>query len=153
MKLLELKIPPAFFFIIIGGLMYWLNASGISLLIPLPFTYLVFAVCFTASGVYGLGGIYEFKKHKTSVHPVDLHKAVKVVDSGIFSVSRNPMYAGLLLLLIGYAYFLQDLVSFSLCLLFVLYMNRFQIIPEERHLEEKFGEVYISYKQRVRRWL
>ena len=153
MKILELKIPPALFFILVGGLMCWLNASGLSIHLPLPFTYVVFAVCFVLSGVFGVSGIYEFKKHKTSVHPVELHRAVKVVDSGIFSISRNPMYVALLLLLVGYAYYLQDLLSIALCPLFVLYMNRFQILPEERHLQEKFGEEYLNYKKRVRRWL
>ncbi|PWI34032.1 hypothetical protein DI392_07475 [Vibrio albus] len=153
MKIIELKMPPAFLFIIIGGLMYWVHVNGFGIHIPLPMKFEFFAVCFVASGIFGLGGIYEFKKHKTSVHPVELHKAVKVVDSGIFRLSRNPMYVGLLLLLLGYAYYLQDIISLLLCLIFVLYMNQFQIKPEERHLEQKFGKDYLEYKQKVRRWL
>lgn len=153
MKIIELKIPPAFLFIIVGGLMHWLHVSAFCIYMPLPAKLGFFSACFVASGIFGLGGIYEFKKHKTSVHPVELHKAVKIVDSGVFRFSRNPMYVGLLLLLLGYAYYLQDLVSLLLCVAFVLYMNRFQIIPEERHLEQKFGRDYLDYKQKVRRWL
>ncbi|PJC87789.1 hypothetical protein CSW98_01285 [Vibrio sp. HA2012] len=152
MRIVELKIPPVFLFIATGGVMYGLHAVGLSLFVPFPMRFVFFAVCFFASGIFGLGGIYEFRKHKTSVHPVDLHKAVKVVDSGMFSFSRNPMYVGLLLLLTGYAYYLQDLISVGLCGLFVWYMNRFQITPEERHLEQKFGQEYLDYKQKVRRW-
>jgi protein-S-isoprenylcysteine O-methyltransferase Ste14 len=63
------------------------------------------------------------------------------------------MYMGLLLVLLGWAIFLSNVVAFIFLPIFILYINRFQIVPEERALEEKFGSMYIAYKERVRRWL
>ncbi|MDG3088006.1 isoprenylcysteine carboxylmethyltransferase family protein [Vibrio hannami] len=153
MDALKLKIPPVFVFLICIALIYFFDRMVVQLALELPARYAVFAICFVASGIFGLAGIYEFKKAKTSVHPVDIDKATTVVDSGIYRLSRNPMYFGLLLLLIGSAYMLQNVLSMLVCLLFVWYMNRFQIEPEEQHLTAKFGESYTRYKKRVRRWI
>ncbi|WP_375753884.1 methyltransferase family protein [Vibrio sp. HN007] len=153
MDALKLKIPPVFVFLVCIALIYFLDKALIPFSIELPGRYLVFAFCFITAGVFGLAGIYEFKKAKTSVHPVDIDKATTVVDSGIYKLSRNPMYFGLLLLLLGFAYILQNILSLMVCPLFVLYMNHFQIIPEEQHLATKFGENYNHYKEQVRRWI
>lgn len=153
MKALELKVPPVFVFLLCICFMYWFHSLDTLFVVSLPFSKLVFAVCFVASGYFGLSGIFEFKKAKTSVHPVDIHKTTTVVDTGVYRYSRNPMYFGLLLLLVGYGYYLQDFLSLVVCLVFVMYMNKFQIGLEERHLEEKFGKNYTDYKNRVRRWI
>lgn len=153
MKALELKVPPVFVFLLCICFMYWFHSLDTLFVVSLPFSKLVFAACFFASGYFGLSGIFEFKKAKTSVHPVDIHKTTTVVDTGVYRYSRNPMYFGLLLLLVGYGYYLQDFLSLVVCLVFVIYMNKFQIGLEELHLEEKFGKNYTDYKNKVRRWI
>jgi len=63
------------------------------------------------------------------------------------------MYLALVLALAGWALFLGNIYSLALTALFVAYMNRFQIQPEERALETLFGQAYIDYRHRVRRWI
>ena len=76
-----------------------------------------------------------------------------MVRSGIYRVSRNPMYLGFLLALLALAIFLANPLSLVLVPLFVVYMNRFQIGPEERALVALFGQEFASYSLKVRRWL
>lgn len=153
MRFLELKIPPVALFLVALVLI-----NRLAVLIPftdvsLPYKYAVFAVCFVTAGVIGIAGVVQFRRAKTTVNPVQPYKATTVVDSGVFHYSRNPMYLGLLLLLFGFAYWHENLISFFIVAGFVMYMNRFQIIPEEKALESLFGEDYVDYKTRVRRWL
>ena len=68
-------------------------------------------------------------------------------------MTRNPMYLGFLLVLLGWAIYLSNVLAFLLLPAFILYMNRFQIYPEEKALASLFGEEFASYKSRVRRWL
>lgn len=75
------------------------------------------------------------------------------MTGGIYKVSRNPMYVGLFFLLLAYATMLQNIANLTVLPLFIWYMNRFQIIPEEEVMEEKFGDAYLEYKSEVRRWL
>ncbi|MDV7104309.1 isoprenylcysteine carboxylmethyltransferase family protein [Vibrio sp. TH_r3] len=153
MRALELKVPPVVVFLLCLFVMYWINTISTAWHVYLPMPYIVGAVCFCASGYFGLSGIMEFSKAKTSVHPVNINKTTTVVNSGVYKISRNPMYFGLLLLLFAFAYVQQNMLSFLVCAAFVLYMNRFQIRVEEKHLQQKFGADYLDYKQKVRRWI
>jgi protein-S-isoprenylcysteine O-methyltransferase Ste14 len=63
------------------------------------------------------------------------------------------MYLGGLIMLIGWAIFLSNVLGFLFLPLYVLYINRFQIAPEERALTSLFGETYAAYHVRTRRWL
>lgn len=152
MKILELKIPPVLVFIICCFAIYVADSWAL-FQFSLPFPWLFFIFCFVASGYFGLSGILEFKKAKTTVHPVHIHKTATVVDSGVYRLTRNPMYLALLLLLLGYGYLQQNLLSLFVSVLFVLYMNRFQIQPEEIHMQQKFTTEYDRYKKKVRRWI
>jgi protein-S-isoprenylcysteine O-methyltransferase Ste14 len=75
------------------------------------------------------------------------------VISGIYKLSRNPMYLGFLLVLVGWAVFLSNALAFVFVPAFIFYMNRFQIDPEEKALVGKFGQEFVDYKSRVRQWL
>jgi protein-S-isoprenylcysteine O-methyltransferase Ste14 len=79
--------------------------------------------------------------------------ASSLVTSGAYRFTRNPMYLGLCLLLVAWALFLSSLLAFVGPLLFILYMNRFQIAPEETALSTIFGEEFANYKAKVRRWI
>jgi protein-S-isoprenylcysteine O-methyltransferase Ste14 len=76
-----------------------------------------------------------------------------LVDGGIYRLTRNPMYLGFLVVLLGWAIFLSNIVAFLLLPAFVYYMNRFQIKPEEKALVARFGQTFTAYKTRVHRWL
>ena len=105
----------------------------------------------------GLGicalGVVAFRQARTTVNPLAPELASALVVAGIYRYTRNPMYLGFLILLLGWAVFLENVAAFLVLPLFVLYMNRFQIEPEERALEALFGQEFVDYKQSVRRWI
>ncbi|TWX55733.1 methyltransferase family protein [Colwellia hornerae] len=103
--------------------------------------------------VAGISAIVSFRNHKTTVNPTTPESSSTVVSSGIYSFSRNPMYLAMLISLISLAYYLQHLASLPIILIFIGYMTRFQIIPEERMLTKIFGQQYRDYQVKVRRWL
>ena len=90
---------------------------------------------------------------KTTVNPLRPSRASSLVTTGIFRLSRNPIYLGDLLVLAALAVWLGNVVNLLLLVPFVWYINRFQIIPEERALADRFGASYVAYCSRVRRWL
>jgi protein-S-isoprenylcysteine O-methyltransferase Ste14 len=150
---LELKIPPVLLTIIFAALM-WLpagQASGIS--IPFSIRLAVLLLCLAATILIGAAAVMSFRKAQTTVNPLTPENCSALVDSGIFIITRNPMYLALLLALIGWGIFLGTIYSLVLVAGYVVYINRFQIQPEERALETAFGNEYLDYKQRVRRWL
>jgi len=92
----------------------------------------------------------EFKKRDT---PHDFSAPTTLVDSGILRYTRNPMYLGLILMLIGIALLWGNPASLAGALVFFLVME-FRTIPfEEKLMTERFGDAYVQYKARVRRWI
>jgi protein-S-isoprenylcysteine O-methyltransferase Ste14 len=92
-----------------------------------------------------------FRLRKTTVNPFG-EPAVMVQD-GLYRFSRNPMYLGMLLVLIGVGLWLGNILALLLAPAFVAIMSRWYIVREEQLLEDRFGEVYRAYRSRVRRWL
>lgn len=153
MKILELKVPPVAVFLAVILLMYGLKEISPALMIKVPFVEVVSAILTSIAALVAFAGIYQFRKAKTTVNPIKPESASSVVSTGVFAYTRNPMYFGLLLIIIAIGLWWQHL-SVILCgALFVAYMNRFQIKPEERALEKLFGEDYVDYKNQVRRWI
>lgn len=153
MSALELKVPPLALVLVLAGAMSFVALQFPLLAFPLPWRH---GLSVTISGVgilLLLAGMYSFQKAKTTFNPLKPDTASSLVASGVFRVSRNPMYVGFLLLLTGWAMWLSHPLPFLFLPVFVAYMNRFQISPEERVLSAKFGEAYDIYKQSVRRWL
>ena len=99
-----------------------------------------------------LAGIPLIKKH-TTVDPRYPEKTTHLTINGLYSISRNPMYFGMLLILIGWNILIGNIASFIVIVAFIIYMNIFQIVPEEQALSKKFSDQYIQYCQQVRRWL
>lgn len=95
----------------------------------------------------------SFFKAKTTINPLRPARASQLVTSGVFRYSRNPIYLGDLLALLAFAIFLGNVFNLGFLCLFVVYLNRFQIAPEERALTSLFGEAYLDYCRRVRRWV
>jgi protein-S-isoprenylcysteine O-methyltransferase Ste14 len=95
----------------------------------------------------------RFRRAGTTVDPRDPSKASRLVTHGVFRISRNPMYLGLLLLLIGWAVWLGTASPWLIPPLFVIVITVAQIIPEEQALHKLFGEQYRAYQRRVSRWI
>ena len=149
---LELKVPPLALVILFGALM-WLVSAYSAFTIALPWRS-AFAFIFYAIGsAIVLAGVLTFRRMKTTVNPLTPEATTMMVTSGIYRFTRNPMYLGFLLVLVGWAIDLSNLLAFAFLPLFVLYMNRFQILPEERALSTKFPEAFTPYKRSVRRWV
>ena len=153
MHVLELKVPPVGVVLAMAGLMWF--AAGVVPALEFVFPARdLFAVIVAGAGVVtGAMGIASFVRAKTTVNPMKPDSASSLVVSGIYARSRNPMYLGLLLILVGWALYLSNALAFLLLPAFILYMNRFQIEPEERALTALFGQEFVAYKSRVRRWL
>jgi protein-S-isoprenylcysteine O-methyltransferase Ste14 len=98
-------------------------------------------------------GFVEFRRAQTTIDPVDIRAASSLVTSGVFRVTRNPMYLGFTLLLIGWAVYLSSPWTAVGPIVFVLFIQRFQIQPEEHVMRQKFGDAYVNYAAAVRRWL
>lgn len=147
---LELKIPPP---VIVGagGLLNWFATPWATDLFSPP--WLLIAALIFVSGVFGVAGVLGCLRCKTTVHPWSPDETSVLVTQGVFRLSRNPMYLALLLLLL--AYYLYQPTWFSPLVFVVVtwYLTRFQILPEERILSEKFGDQYAQYASSVRRWL
>jgi protein-S-isoprenylcysteine O-methyltransferase Ste14 len=153
MRSLELEIPPVIVVALAALAMWGLGEAFPALVLPIPGRRWLVWAFFGLGGVLGVLGVVEFVKARTTVDPHRPHKAARLVTGGIYRFTRNPMYLGLLLGLAGWAFALSNLLSFLVLPLFVLYMNRFQIRPEERFMREKFGDEYRAFTERVRRWI
>lgn len=149
---LECRVPPLAQVVVVAVAM-WLLAGGGALPAPNSPTGWFALACIAAGASVSFLGVREFHKSATTVDPRVPAKAQRLVVDGIYRYSRNPMYAGLLLLLLGWAIYLRHALALAMLPLFVVYMNRFQIRPEERAMLEKFGEAYRQYSSRVGRWL
>lgn len=153
MNALELKIPPVVQVVIIAGLMWALAGLLPGLSFAIPGSPLVALGIVMTGVVVALLGVLEFRTAGTTVDPRAPEQSASLVVRGVYRVSRNPMYVGFLLMLTGWAVFLGNIASLLLLPVFILYMNRFQIVPEEQYMREKFGEAYAQYQATVRRWL
>ena len=123
-------------------------------------TYLNDWVRITCGGVIfllGLGlcllSVNGLRNADTTVNPFHPETTEKLVTTGLFHYTRNPIYLGMLGMLVGWAIYLAHPVMVCWLGGFIVYMNRFQILPEERFLNEKFGHTYQQYQTEVRRWL
>ena len=153
MRALELKIPPPVIALLIAAAMW-----GISLATPLADVpariRLAATIAIALAGVAtAISGVAAFRRAKTTVNPLKPETSSTLVTSGIYRVTRNPMYVGLALVLLAWAVFLSSAWTLLGPLVFALYMNRFQIVPEERVLLGMFGAAYSAYQAKVRRWL
>jgi protein-S-isoprenylcysteine O-methyltransferase Ste14 len=150
---LRLKIPPvaqALFCI----LAMWLLSRYLPLS-PLQVSHrpAITVVLIAIGGLIGGAGIIAFRIAQTTVDPRSPRETSKVVMAGIYNYTRNPMYLGLLLILLGLAVLFGAMSSFLVIPVFIRFMNRLQIEPEEEALTELFGESYRQYQRKVRRWL
>jgi protein-S-isoprenylcysteine O-methyltransferase Ste14 len=153
MHVLELKVPPLAFGLLIAALMWLVIWALPTFGFTFPARTLI-SVSVAVAGVVMSGlGVVSFRRAKTTVNPMKPESSSSLVVSGIYRWTRNPMYLGFLLGLLGWAIFLSNVLAFLFLPVFILYMNRFQIEPEEKALAVLFGKQFATYKSRVRQWL
>jgi protein-S-isoprenylcysteine O-methyltransferase Ste14 len=153
MENLELRIPPVAVFVLVTVAMRALAGVVPALSFDLPGKTFVAIGLAVAGLLIGIVGLVEFARARTTFHPNHPEKASALVTSGVYRFSRNPMYLGVLLVIAGWAVHLANIAAFFGLPVFVAYINRFQIAPEERVLRAKFGASFTAYERSVRRWL
>ena len=152
MQALEHKVPPPVVGAIIAALMWGLSSLAPSLALPTG-VRLVLTGALGAIGVaFDLLGLIAFRRSRTTINPLRPEKVSSLVTGGVYQVTRNPMYVGMVFLLSAWAVHLSSPWPLLGPVLFVIYITHFQIKPEERVLRERFSE-YDNYASRVRRWL
>ena len=153
MRWLEHRIPPP-----LVDASFALAMWGIARLLPglsadWPGRTMVSVALALAGAMVALAGVLAFRRHRTTVNPLDPQAATSLVTTGIFAFTRNPMYFGMLIVLVAWGLYLSNLAAALLVPLFVPSLNRLQILPEERVLRAKFGPAFDEYAARVRRWI
>ena len=153
MPKLELKIPPLLVWLVIAGAMFGVAYSAPSLSFRLAGRSAIAVALVALGGAVAFAGVIAFRAKRTTVNPLTPSASSAVVSSGVYRVSRNPMYVGFLLALAGWAVYLSNAGAVLLLPAFVAYLTQYQIKPEERALLAKFGPEFGQYMSRVRRWL
>ena len=153
MNSLELKIPPVVVGAVIALLMWLLARSFPAFAFTVePMPIAAAGVALAGVAITGLAAL-SFRKAHTTVNPMKPSSTSSLVTSGIYRYTRNPMYLGFFLALIAWGLYLSNVLALLVLTAFILYMNRFQIEPEERALTVLFGQEFVQYTSRVRRWL
>lgn len=148
------KIPPLAFTILLAALMWASARAWPQFSFDWPVALPLAAAIALAGLVIALLGVASFRRAGTTVNPLRTDGTTALVAHGIYRYSRNPMYLGFLVCVAAWGLYLAHVPALA-CgpLLFVAYLNRFQIGPEERALEAKFGDEYRAYLKAVRRWI
>ena len=153
MRVLELKVPPPAVALATAILMWLVSRTAPALAFVFPAGNLL-AVALAAAGIIiAISGVVTFRRAGTTLNPTKPEASSSLVSWGIYRLTRNPMYLGLLLELSGWAIYLSNPLAFLFLPVFILYINRFQIVPEEHALNSLFMDEFAAYQSRVRRWL
>jgi len=152
MPSLETRVPPPAVVLVMAVLMWSISRAAPLLHFDVPADKWLAVVLVSAGFVTGMSGVLTFRNAKTTVDPIK-PRASSMVTWGVYALSRNPMYLGGLIMLLGWAVFVSNALALLFLPAYVLYIDRFQIAPEERALTALFGQPYAAYRLRVRRWL
>ena len=146
-----IKIPPPLLVLILVISNYF-SSKKIDLIL-LPNQNLISFIILLIGVLILINPILKFRKSKTTIDPIKFKKVNKLITSGIYKYSRNPMYLGLLMIVISTSIFYLNIFSMITPILFYYWINSFQIKREEIFLSEKFGIEYLFYKTKTRRWI
>ena len=146
-----IKIPPPLIVLVLIVSIYFSSKKIDLINIPLQLEISIFIL--SAGILIFVNPVLQFIKSKTTVNPIQFEEVNKLVTSGIFKYSRNPMYLGMLMIVLSTSLFYLNIYSILTPLLFILWINKFQIKREGEFLIEKFGDEYLSYKKKTRRWI
>lgn len=151
-KVLELRVYPlGLFFLTAVAVVASRRLPGSRF--ETPFSDYAALLLLSIGALIALLALINFHQNATTVHPKQPEQATTLVTRGVFAFSRNPMYLGLVIMLIAEAVWMETYWGIAFAIGFGVYITRFQIIPEERHLREKFGEAFERYCAQTRRWI
>ena len=153
MHVLEHKIPPPLAATACALLMWGIAQYSPILALAAPLRWGVALLVLLTGAAFCVAGVWSFRQAHTTVNPLKPDTASSLVRTGVYRYSRNPMYVGFALLLLAWACYLAAPWALLGVLAFVLYIQRFQIAPEERALAQIFGDEFQRYRAQVRRWL
>lgn len=143
-------VPPVYFLASIMTMVWVDRYVPIRATVESPYNWM--GVIVVISGlVLAIAGNRTFVRNETALRPFT--KSTALVQSGVFKISRNPMYLGMTLVLLGGGIYLGSLSALLTVPLFPLLMEWLFIRKEEELLTETFGQAYLDYKKKVRRWL
>lgn len=153
MQWFELRFPPVLVAVVFAGIMLAASRAVPQVSLSLPANVALAIGVASLGALVALAGVVAFRREGTTVNPLTPGASSMIVSTGVYRFSRNPMYLGFLLALVGWAIYLSNVAAFILLPLFVAYMSEYQIKPEERALGERFGPQFSQYMSSVRRWL
>jgi protein-S-isoprenylcysteine O-methyltransferase Ste14 len=149
----HVRIPPLVI-VVVAALLMWLSAWLLPWMRVRFDGQIAAAVALAVAGVLlSATGVVAFRRARTTVNPLTPDAASSLVVSGIYRFTRNPMYLGFAVILLGWAVFLAHPIAVLVLPGFAACMNHFQIGPEEQALEARFGDEFRAYAARVRRWI
>ena len=146
----DLKIPPLLQLLIVGLLMYFSSSYFPEYAYKNKTSLYVLLIPMILGSIILVWSVISFRIQKTTVNPFTPEKSSSLVTNGVYRITRNPMYLGFVLISISIALYLSNYVSWFFSF---LYLNEFQIKPEEKVLVKVFGREYDKYLNEVRRWL
>lgn len=100
-----------------------------------------------------ISAVRSFKAEQTTINPININNASSLVISGVFKYSRNPMYLGMVFILLALSFRFNLVGGILFTSIFIMYITKFQIIPEEAAMKSIFGEDFNKYKNKTRRWI
>ena len=153
MKWLELKIPPPAIALLCAASMWAIARNTLPYFIRPELKWALIVIFVVMGIVFAMAGVFAFHRKKTTVNPLHPEKSSSLVTHGVYRITRNPMYCGMGFFLLAWAIFLDSPMALLGLPIFIFYISRFQIIPEEKILAKLFGETFTNYQTQVRRWL
>jgi protein-S-isoprenylcysteine O-methyltransferase Ste14 len=150
---LELRVPPDLVALVVAAIMWLVSTATPSLDAPRAPRVAIAVALLIAGLALILAARIAFARAGTTFSPIAPERSRRLVTTGIYRFTRNPMYLGTLLALLALAASWSDPIAAIVALSYVVYIDRFQIRPEERVLRERFGAEYDGYAHAVRRWV
>ncbi len=156
LKNLELKLPPPLLVLLLFVIMavcYFTVSLGRLTFLPARVLNIIGILILFDAAVMVFWSVFLLHRKQTVVSAVHPEKTSTLLTQGPYKFSRNPIYLGLVLLILSMFCFMPHVVGILSVPCCVLYLHYFQILPEERILAQRLGEQYAEYCKRVRRWL
>ncbi len=145
------KIPPPIVTLIFGLCIYFSGPFFPEYIFSMA-NFLSGLILFVGVGILIVSAA-SFRKHQTTINPLKPEQASSLVISGVFSFSRNPMYLGMVFILISVSIKFNLFGGLLITSMFALFITKFQIIPEEAAMHKLFPKEFASYKENTRRWI
>jgi protein-S-isoprenylcysteine O-methyltransferase Ste14 len=151
--MLHLRIPPPVVALLSAGAMWAIATNTWRADVPFSIRLAAGLFIMVCGETLGIAGILQFRRHRTTINPFAPHRTSALVTQGVYRVSRNPMYTGLMISLMGWGVFLASPLAFFVLPFTVWYLTSFQITPEEHVLQNQFGNEFARYCDATPRWV